>query len=49
MTLLAWLFTFFKSSRLAGITSLKVDLRSGSAEEEYDREGVEAIGHSVHG
>lgn len=33
----AWLLTFLRSSRFAGMTSLKVDLRSGSLEEEYDR------------
>lgn len=35
MVLLAWLFTFLSNSRFAGIASLRVALRSGSAAEEY--------------
>ena len=35
--LLAWLLTCFTNSRLAGMTSLRVVFRSGSADEEYGR------------
>ena len=34
IVLLAWLLTFLSSSRFAGMTSLKVALRSGSEVEE---------------
>lgn len=37
MTLSEWALTFFRSSRLAGMTCLRVVLRSGSEEEEYWR------------
>lgn len=33
----AWFFTFFSSSRFAGMISLSVVLRSGSEAEEYVR------------
>ena len=46
MVLEAWLFNFLRSSRLAGIASLRVVLRSGSIEEEYRRvyRGMVGIG-----
>ena len=41
IVLLAWLLTFLRSSRFAGIASFKVVLRSGSeAEENFRIEGV---------
>lgn len=36
MTLDPWALTFFRSSRLAGMTSFRVSFKSGSDEEEYD-------------
>ena len=35
----AWLLTLWRSSRFAGMTSLRVVLRVGSLEEEYNRIG----------
>ena len=37
IVLLAWLLTFFNSSRFSGIACLRVVLRSGSAVEERQR------------
>ena len=45
--LFAWLLTFLRSSRFAGITSLSVVLRSGSEAEEYDRSKDVVVGMSL--
>lgn len=41
IVLFPWLFNFLRSSLFAGITSLRVVLRSGSEAEEYVLVGIE--------
>ena len=45
--LFAWLLTFLRSSRFAGMTSLSVVLRSGSEAEEYDRSKDVVVGMNL--